>query len=567
MQPVEVPTHPLHSRIQRAIHTLSNNPIMTWGIIFLMIILILLPFLLLEKPDTRLQSLGPFLALCALPIMVAAWLHARTGSFITCLLTLVGIFLISLRVHGIAWTLRVDGATLFSIFIGFSIMGFATGQIRSGGKRLALAYHETTIAHESLAATHTELAIAYATIQKQALTDGLTGLPNHRAVMEQLHKELERASRYHRSLSLLFFDADRFKRVNDTHGHATGDAVLRQIGERVGSVLRGEDTIGRFGGEEFVILLPEANVEEARNIAERIRAAVAAGPVATAEVEGGLAATISIGLSTYPIDGECEQTLLSQADEAMYLAKRLGRNQVRTAEEARRMGEDVSLMALLHEEEQHEAAQREGVTPERLRETYTERMINSLLSLLERRDAGLSAHAHAVSDLATAIAQRRGQDPKEVSRIGIAALLHDIGKVAIPDALLQKVDQLSTQEYALLQEHAELGAQILQGSPFLEDIIPAVRHHLEQWDGSGTPDQLTQEDIPLAARIIAVAETYCFMQRTFPYHYSYSAEEALTEVKRGAGTQFDPEIVQILAEVLSSQQEHHHSIQKALSGV
>jgi putative nucleotidyltransferase with HDIG domain len=251
----------------------------------------------------------------------------------------------------------------------------------------------------------------------------------------------------------------------------------------------------------------------------------------------------------------------------MYIAKRLGRNQVRTAEEARQMGEDVSLMALLQEGEQREAAQREGVTPERLRETYTVHMINSLLSLLERRDAGLSAHAHAVSTLATAIAQRRGGDPKEVSRIGMAALLHDIGKVAIPDALLQKVGPLSSHEQAFLQEHAALGAEILQGSPFLDDLVPGVRHHHERWDGSGFPDQLCAEAIPLSARIIAVAEAYDFMQRTFLYHVSCSPEEALAELKRCAGTQFDPAIVQSLTEVLRDQQEHPHSLEKALPGV
>ena len=257
----------------------------------------------------------------------------------------------------------------------------------------------------------------------------------------------------------------------------------------------------------------------------------------------------------------------SQADAAMYIAKRLGRNQVRSAEEARQMGADVSLMALLQEGEQREAAQREGVTPEQRRETYTMRMINSLLSLLERRDAGLSAHALAVSDLATAIAQRRGRDPKEVSRIGMAALLHDIGKVAIPDALLQKVGPLSSQEHALLQEHAELGAEILESSPFLDDLLPAVRHHHERWDGGGYPDQLCGEAIPLSARIIAVAEAYDFIQRTFLYHVGCSPEEALAELEQCAGTQFDPAIVQSLIEVLRDPQEHQYSTWKALPSV
>jgi putative nucleotidyltransferase with HDIG domain len=330
---------------------------------------------------------------------------------------------------------------------------------------------------------------------------------------------------------------------------------LCQIGERAGNVLRGGDTLGRFGGEEFVLLLPEADAREASLIAERIRAAVASEPMATSQVEGGITMTVSIGLSTYPNDGDTEQDLLSQADEAMYLAKRLGRNQVRTVEEVRQMGADVELMALLRQEGQREATQREETTPERLRETYTLRVISSLLSLLERRDQYMSAHAHAVSDLATNIAQVIGLGPKEVSRIGMAALLHDIGRIGIPDILLQKAQPLSPHECALIQEHAELGARILEASPFLYDLVPAVLHHHERWDGSGYPDQLEREDIPQAARIIAVAEAYDFMQRDHSYRASLSLEGQWQNC--GAGTQFDPAVVQALQEVLTSQKKQH----------
>ncbi|HUZ95240.1 MAG TPA: diguanylate cyclase [Edaphobacter sp.] len=408
-------------------------------------------------------------------------------------------------------------------------------------------------AHQALSAAYHGLEQAHATIQKQALTDALTGLPNHRAVMDQLSRELERARRYDRPFSLLFFDADRFKQVNDRYGHAAGDAVLHAIGERAGHALRGGDTLGRFGGEEFVLLLPEADASDAAAVAERLRAAIAAAPVVTAEGEEGIAMTVSIGLSTYPTDGPGETDVLSQADAAMYVAKRLGRNQVRTAAEARRMSADAQVLALWHETERREAVQREGVTAERLRESATLRLIYSLLALLERRDQGLSAHAHAVSELATALARQLGLGPQQVSRMGLAALVHDIGKVAVPDAILQQSQPLSAQERARLKEHAALGAQILEASPFLSDLMPAVRHHHERWDGSGYPDQLRGEDIPQAARIIAVAEAYDAMQRATPYRASRTAEEALSEVQRCAGTQFDPTVVQALLSVLGEQ--------------
>jgi diguanylate cyclase (GGDEF)-like protein/putative nucleotidyltransferase with HDIG domain len=420
-------------------------------------------------------------------------------------------------------------------------------------------------AHLALTNAYANLEVAHTMIQKQALTDGLTGLPNHRAVVEQLGKEMDRARRYGRPFSLLFFDADRFKHVNDTYGHAAGDAVLRQIGEQGASILRGGDTLGRFGGEEFVLLLPEVDAEEARSVAERIRAAIANKPIILTENTESLNVTVSIGVATYPTDTDQEQNLLQLADQAMYMAKRLGRNQIRTASEALHMSADVELIALLQNDEQHEAQERDRITPERIRENYTVKIICSLMALLERRDHGMSQHAYAVSDLATAVAAMMGQDANQISRIGMAALLHDIGKIAIPDMLLQKSGRLVPHERALLREHAELGAQILEACPFLHDLMPAVCHHHEYWDGNGYPDQLAHEDIPLAARIIAVAEAYDAMIHDHPYQASRSSAEAMQEVWRCSGTQFDPEVVRLFPLVLTDQSTREQQTISALT--
>lgn len=466
---------------------------------------------------------------------------------------------------------------LFSCLVTLTIAGFSAisahttrkaviqadraVELEQAHQALAQAHANLEVAHETLAMTHAELEGTYATIQKQALTDVLTGLPNHRAVIDQLGKELDRARRYGHLFSLLFFDVDRFKHVNDTYGHAVGDAVLCRIGERATRVLRGGDTLGRFGGEEFVILLLEADTREAEIIAERVRVAIANEPMDLLEGAGGLSMTVSIGMATYPADGYGEQELLQQADQAMYLAKRLGRNQVRTATEAVRMGADVELMALLQKEGEREAEEREGITQEHLRENYTVKIICSLMTLLDRRDEGMSQHAYAVSDLATVIAQTMKLEPSQVSRIGMAALLHDIGKVAIPDVLLQKKGPLTPDERGFLQEHAELGAQILEASPFLYDLMPAVRHHHERWDGNGYPDHLAGEDIPLAARIIGVAEAYDVMVSGRPYQTSCTPDEALVELRRCAGTQFDPVVAQALLEGLAMRHEQHYALQ------
>ncbi len=476
-----------------------------------------------------------------------------------CEVGFMGWFLLVERESPFALYMKIPTEQLMFVFaIGLFMICIALfSAIATAMTKRAVLQADHTIeleqANHALTVAYTQLETTHDTIQKQALTDGLTNLPNHRAIMSQLEKELNRARRYGRSFSLLFFDADRFKRVNDTYGHAAGDAVLRQIGEQASNVLREGDTLGRFGGEEFIILLLEANAHEASVVAERVRAIIASEPVAKAEVADGLSITVSIGLSTFPDDGNTGQELLSQADEAMYMAKRLGRNQVRTAEEVRHMSTDLELMALLQREGQREAAQREEIVPEQLRETYTVRMISSLLSLLEGRDENLSAHAHEVSDLSTRIAQALQMPLAQISRIGMAALLHDIGKVGVPDTLLQKNGALSSHERTLLQDHAELGASILEGSPFLYDLMPAVRHHHEYWDGSGYPEHLAGEDIPLAARIIAVAEAYDAMQRDYPYQKRRSPEEALAELQRCAGTQFDPIVVKVLSTLLTDQ--------------
>ncbi len=418
---------------------------------------------------------------------------------------------------------------------------------------LEMAHQQLDTAYKRMEVAHHHLEEAHTTIQKQALTDGLTGLPNHRALMEQLQREEERALRYGHPFALLFFDADRFKRVNDTYGHAAGDTVLRQIGERASRALHGGDLLGRFGGEEFLVLLPETDAQEAAIVAERIRAEVAACPIALSEKEE-VTATVSIGLSTFPADGNSQHELLQQADAAMYVAKRMGRNQVRTAEEMRQLGKDAELMLLLQQEGQQETAQREEPSAEQLRESYTMRMISSLVSVLQSRDGQLKSHAYAVRDLATSIAEHMRLDHKMVVRIGMAALLHDIGKVGVPDRFLRKTEPLSPEEWTLLQDHVQVGTEILSASPFLGDLVPGVRHHHERWDGTGYPDHLKARQIPLEARIIAVAETYDFMQRKTDYQEGCSPQEALNELCRCAGTQFDPVVVQALSEALTNRQ-------------
>ena len=300
------------------------------------------------------------------------------------------------------------------------------------GEELKRLHGELQREHEALNAANSRLATL-------ASTDVLTNLPNHRALQALLEQECERARRFGRPLSLLFFDGDRFKQVNDTYGHAVGDAVLRELGGRASSVLRAGDTVGRFGGEEFLVLLPETDEQEAQLVAERLRSAVAVSPLATHDVEDGIAVTVSIGVACYPKDGNTASEVREQADQAMYWAKRLGRNQVRTAAEAERANRDAALKAATaHALERQELVVQDGRDAEQQVRVEQLRLVYSLMAALDWREPGISTHSHEVSDLVVSMARILEFDEKRTMRAATAAFLHDIGKIALPDRLLNQ---------------------------------------------------------------------------------------------------------------------------------
>ncbi len=418
MQQVNTLFFSFRSRTETITQTLIRSRL-GWIIVVLSVILFYFFYLSRVKVGMTMEQLSPLGAISMISILISAWLKARRGAILAWLLVSPNLFINGYIAYGATLITSIHQETLITLLLITLGISLAAGQFSSLSHRLTLAN---------------------AAIQKQALTDSLTGLPNHRAIIDQLEKELSRAKRYGRPFSLLFFDADRFKHVNDTYGHNAGDAVLRQIGERAGSILRGGDTLGRFGGEEFILLLPEATAREARAVAERVRTAVAAHPMMIAEMPEGLSMSVSIGVATYLEDADEKTELLSLADEAMYLAKQLGRNQVRTATESRQAKTDPALLLVVQEAERVEAVARQGKNLEQIHEDYILKIISSLLLLMEQRDPAMREHAQRVSDLAITIAQELALEPYEVFQIGNAALLHDIGKVGLPDALLGKAE-------------------------------------------------------------------------------------------------------------------------------
>jgi diguanylate cyclase (GGDEF)-like protein len=397
--------------------------------------------------------------------------------------------------------------------------------------RQVLALEENHALSRALRAQNEELERANGRLEALATTDPHTGLPNHRAMVSALDAELERSFRYHRPCALLFVDLDHFKFLNDTHGHLAGDGVLAEVAQVMRRCLRGVDTVGRWGGEEFVILLPETDAEIGLDVAERIRAAIAGHECASAARSH---VTCSVGLAAYPRDGEERDRLIECADRAMYAAKKLGRNQVR--------GADDPVIAALAGDQPEDATRRE---------TELIRTVAALGALVEARDQTTGLHLRQVAQLAKRVALALGLGTEEASRIELAATLHDIGKIGIPDSVLCKPGRLTDAEWDLKRTHPAAGADIVLRFPGLDALAPIIRGHHERWDGRGYPDRLTGAAVPLGARIVAVVDAYGAMTADRPYRAGISPGAALAEILRCAGTQFDPQVVGAFERVLA----------------
>ncbi len=360
-------------------------------------------------------------------------------------------------------------------------------------------------------------------LAKLATTDALTGLANHRGLVSHLEAVIEQANADGKSCGVLFIDLDHFKALNDSFGHAVGDSVLSELGQLLKRTIAEEGAWGRWGGEEFVCILPDTNYTEALDLAERVRSSVAQNVFNT-----GCHMTCSIGVALSPGDGTARSTIAEAADRAMYVAKALGRNQVRAASDVL-----SSFAALRAENPSREDLALEG-------------LVQALMSLVEARDVTTAAHTNVVRALATRLAIAMNLSAEEVHFVALVGQLHDIGKVAVPDSILLKKGPLSADEWQIMRGHVGIGAEVVKRVPSLRVLSPAIRAHHEKWDGSGYPDGLVGEDIPLAARIVAVADAFAAMTADRPYRLAQSNEIALTEIYRLSGTQFAPEVVDAL---------------------
>ncbi len=412
-------------------------------------------------------------------------------------------------------------------------------------------------------------ALTFQKAREQAITDGLTGVKTHRYLMEALSSEWKRSTRANRPFALVLMDLDRFKFVNDFYGHLEGDVVLQRVGHILEQNCRRSDVVARYGGDEFVILMPETTVEQARQLANKLRGWIASDPLLRDKN-----ITASFGIAGFPVHGSTPQELIQIADSSMYLSKHQGGNSVSSAEQGdaddrKRWKKDVleaylgvTLKRLfatgpeafeeIHRRlEQFTRSLEQGVgeVENSLPPTVVE-TVTSLALAIDAKDHYTEGHSQKVAAYACMIAKAAGQSAEEVEEIRLAALLHDIGKVGIPESILNKSGPLDGAEWETMKTHTELGSTLLDPLHAMFRIRKMIRHHHEFFDGTGYPDRLEGQEIPFGARVIAIADAYDTITSERTYKKARTPEDAFAELERCSTNQFDPEIVRAFIEAM-----------------
>ncbi len=377
--------------------------------------------------------------------------------------------------------------------------------------------------------------------------DFLTGLYNHMYFHQAIESEIQRAARYGHKLCVLMMDLDRFKSVNDTLGHPIGDSIIRQLATILRQALREVDVAVRYGGDEFAVILPETEKDEGLYVAERIRSAVEdyvfqAVPLSDLAMKKGaqdkdksIHLTVTVGVACFPDDDMTKDGLIMAADSALCRAKSVRRNSVEAFDES-------TVDA--------------GISPNELYQVMADPDSNNTVSLTvadDSTDRRLFGHSERVAEYAKEIAQAISADEQTINALVIAGLLHDLGKIGGPESVLNKAGSLTQGEREQINEHPSVGGEILKHASTFDQIIPAVICHHERWDGSGYPDGLAGEQIPLLARIIGIADAFDAMTSNRPYRKAMTVQQALLELRAGAGKQFDPSLVEVFIARISSQ--------------
>ncbi|MEA2158926.1 MAG: hypothetical protein QOD66_1306 [Solirubrobacteraceae bacterium] len=394
--------------------------------------------------------------------------------------------------YGLAVTVLHGGADQWLLLLGTVLTtGWLIGALRARIQRLSL----------------------------QLRTDVLTGLANRRGFDENIELALDCARQRQQRLSLLLIDLDRFKAVNDRRGHLDGDAVLSRFGALATATV--EPAVARLGGDEFAIIASDCDQRGAAELASRIQAAVRGDSELARR-----AVTISIGIASFPAHADSSRSLSQAADRALYDAKHRGRDRI----------------VVYGPRIEHRLAEDNGEQPER--SSHLDAVI-LLSETLDLRDVSTSAHSQTVARYTEMIADELGLGPVPKERLRLAGMLHDLGKIGVPDHVLLKPGSLTEDEWKQMERHPEIGAQILD-SASLPDLASAVLAHHERPDGNGYPFGLSGDAVSLEARVLSVADAYEAMTSDRPYRAALPAQAAVDELLRNRGTQFDADAVDAL---------------------
>lgn len=390
--------------------------------------------------------------------------------------------------------------------------------------------------------------------------DSLTMLSNHRGFQEILSNELASAQARDSNLSIIMMDINNISKINRELGHAKGDEIIKLVAEKVKQNIRNSDTAGRYGGDEIAIILPDTDTKEAKYIAEYLTYSLSCcfvddvGPV-----------KVSVGVATYPECTKDQEKLLILAEQAMYISQSKGYKDGMSAIVSSsdfNFWDDMALnsfaevltkrhaqIGITFEEELVQKFNNEQI----ISQNHLIEMVTSLASAIDAKDTYTKGHSSSVARYAEALARAINLPEAEVKRIALGALLHDVGKIGIPENVLRKPTNLSEEEWEIMKQHPVIGAEkVLLPNKSLADLIPMVKYHHEHWDGSGYPEKLKGEEIPFSARIVAIADAYHALISDRPYRKGLSVQKACEILKIGAGIQWDSSLVRQFIQIAPS---------------
>ncbi|MDD5526360.1 MAG: diguanylate cyclase [Candidatus Omnitrophica bacterium] len=407
-------------------------------------------------------------------------------------------------------------------------------------------------AEKELELLNEELTRSNKELKQMALRDPHTGLYNHRYLIEVLDAEFERSRRYNSPLSLMMIDLDYFRSINDVYGHQFGDKVLRKFAVFLRKTVRQYDIVVRYGGEEFAVLFPGTGRARAIYMAQRLLDDINLQDFGSHK--NSIKLKVSVAVASFPEDKVIKSAdLIEVTDHMLNKAKECGGNRVYSTLDVSAPkplpvlnGGGVSRMRILQEKLQ------------KLNKSANQSLIEAIFAFaktIELKDHYTGTHVERTVHYATSIGSKLRLPREEVLLVRQAAILHDLGKIGVSETILQKSSRLTSLEFEALRRHPKIGADIIRPIRLLHGIIPLILYHHERWDGTGYPFGLKGENIPVGARIIAIADVYQALISNRPYRKAFSKAKALQMIKAGAGSQFDPRIVEAFLDVIREEKK------------